>query len=270
MGPRLQARLSSSPSCGSRLPPERRPAGRPPIAAFTATATPEVRDDIIDLLGLSSSRASSCAGFDRPNIELRVRPVAGDDEKHRDAARPGSAVARCLVYAATRTKGRGGGGDAARQAGMQRRRVSRRASAMPNAREYRTRSRPAMLRVVCATNAFGMGIDRPDVEAVIHVDIPGSLEAYYQEIGRGRPRRPPGAWRRCCGTTPTSKTREFLIDHGRDDAAGAGGRVPLDTAELDATESARPQEAAADGGLRRQRGLPRADDPALLRRSRSG
>src|SRR5204863_191009 len=56
-------------------------SGRPPIAAFTATATPEVRDDIVDLLGLASPRVV-VAGFDRPNIELRVRPVAGEWEEH--------------------------------------------------------------------------------------------------------------------------------------------------------------------------------------------
>ena len=55
--------------------------GRPPIAAFTATATPEVRDDIVDLLGLAGPRLI-VAGFDRPNIVLRVRPVAGEFEKH--------------------------------------------------------------------------------------------------------------------------------------------------------------------------------------------
>src|SRR6478609_7772090 len=55
-------------------------AGRPPVAAFTATATPEVRDDIVDLLGLSGPRIV-VAGFDRPNIELRVQPVSGDSDK---------------------------------------------------------------------------------------------------------------------------------------------------------------------------------------------
>jgi ATP-dependent DNA helicase RecQ len=74
------------------------------------------------------------------------------------------------------------------------------------------------LRVVCATNAFGMGIDRPDIEAVIHADLPASIEAYYQEIGRaGRDGRPATAtllW-----TYADVKTREFLIDHAR----GGGG-----------------------------------------------
>src|SRR5207302_2612521 len=56
--------------------------GRPPIAAFTATATPEVRDDIVELLGLTTPRVV-VSGFDRPNIELHVRPVAGEDEKHQ-------------------------------------------------------------------------------------------------------------------------------------------------------------------------------------------
>jgi ATP-dependent DNA helicase RecQ len=78
------------------------------------------------------------------------------------------------------------------------------------------------MRVVCATNAFGMGIDRPDVDAVIHVDITGSIEAYYQEIGRaGRDGREAAAtllW-----NYADVKTREFLIDHGRDEQTGQQG-----------------------------------------------
>src|SRR4030095_908984 len=74
------------------------------------------------------------------------------------------------------------------------------------------------LHVVCATNAFGMGIDRPDIEAVIHADVRGSIEAYYQEIGRaGRDGRPATAtllW-----TYADLKTREYLIDHAREDDA---------------------------------------------------
>ena len=67
------------------------------------------------------------------------------------------------------------------------------------------------LRVVCATNAFGMGIDRPDIEAVVHFEIPGSLEAYYQEIGRGG-----RDGRRADATLLWNyvdvRTREFLIE----------------------------------------------------------
>src|SRR5207248_1928913 len=87
------------------------------------------------------------------------------------------------------------------------------------------------LRVVCATNAFGMGIDRPDVEAVIHADIPGSIEAYYQEIGRaGRDGRPATAtllW-----NYADVKTREFLIDRGRDEPPGRH-TVAIDPEEVE-------------------------------------
>ena len=77
-------------------------AGRPPVAAFTATATPEVRDDIVELLGLARPHVI-VAGFDRPNIHLRVMPVAGENEKHRVlAGLVGSR--RALVYASTRKK----------------------------------------------------------------------------------------------------------------------------------------------------------------------
>jgi ATP-dependent DNA helicase RecQ len=78
-----------------------RAVGRPPIAAFTATATPEVRDDIVALLGLEEPQVL-VAGFDRPNIYLRVERV--DDEEDKNALLRGLVCGRrALVYAETRT-----------------------------------------------------------------------------------------------------------------------------------------------------------------------
>src|SRR5262249_55623457 len=83
--------------------------------------------------------------------------------------------------------------------------------------------------VVCATNAFGMGIDRPDIDAVVHYAIPGSVEAYYQEIGRaGRDGRPATAtllWD-CADVA----TRQFLIDSPRREKPAARA-APIDPAE---------------------------------------
>jgi ATP-dependent DNA helicase RecQ len=157
-----------------------REGGRPPIAAFTATATPEVRDDIIALLGLERPQAL-VAGFDRPNIYLRVERVVDEEEKIDRL--PGLVRGRrALVYAATRKS-------AAAAAGVLQASGVRAAAYHAGLKdEERTRVQDAFaagsLSVVCATNAFGMGIDRPDVDAVVHYAIPGSLEAYYQEIGR--------------------------------------------------------------------------------------
>ncbi|MGH9160443.1 MAG: RecQ family ATP-dependent DNA helicase [Vicinamibacteraceae bacterium] len=201
-------------------------AGRPPLSAFTATATPEVRDDIVDLLGLSNPRVI-VSGFDRPNIHLQIRPVSGDREKERLLCQL-VAGRRSLVYTATR--------GSAEECARWLREADIQADAYHGGLRDSERSRvqdafaSGALRVVCATNAFGMGIDRPDVEAVVHVAVPGSLEAYYQEIGRaGRDGRQATAtllW-----NYRDVKTREYLIDHGREELPGRAP-VPLDPAEV--------------------------------------
>ena len=204
--------------------------GRPPIAAFTATATPEVRDDIVALTGLESPQLL-VAGFDRPNIFLRVRPA---DEFEKDRLLPYLVGRRrALVYAATRRTTE----DAART--LQDSGIHAAAYHAGLKDDERMRVQDAFacgsLRVVCATNAFGMGIDRPDVEAVIHYAIPGSVEAYYQEIGRsGRDGRPATAtllW-----DYADVATRKFLIDSPRRDKPGR----PI--FEVDPAEVARRKE----------------------------
>ena len=202
------------------------PAGarRPPMAAFTATATPEVRDDIVQLLGLDSPEVL-VAGFDWPNIFLRVEIVRGEEEKAEllPALVRGR---RALVYAATRRTAEAAAAvlkaagltAAAYHAGLK--------------DEERLGVQDAFasgaLPAVCATNAFGMGIDRPDVDAVVHYAIPGSVEAYYQEIGRaGRDGRPATAtllW-----DDDDVATRAFLIDAPR--PATSGRRVAVDPEE---------------------------------------
>jgi ATP-dependent DNA helicase RecQ len=226
--------------------------GRPPIAAFTATATAEVRDDVIGLLGLDRPQLI-VAGFDRPNIYLRVERA---DEDEKDWRLPDLVRGRrALVYAATRKTAEGaaarlnahGINAAAYHAGLksgERMRVQDAFSA-------------GSLPVVCATNAFGMGIDRPDVDAVVHYAIPGSVEAYYQEIGRaGRDGREATAtllW-----DYGDVSTRRFLIDSPRrDNSAHRRGQAPPD-----------PEEAARRRALEHaklQRMVAYADTAACLR-----
>ena len=181
--------------------------GRPPILAFTATATPEVRDDIVALLGLRNPEIS-VAGFDRPNLFLDVRKVSGEIEK-RALLPELVAGRRALVYAATR-KSAARAAETLRESGVA---AAAYHAGMDESERTRVQDRFAegSLPVVCATNAFGMGIDRPDIDAVVHFEIPGSLEAYYQEIGRGG-----RDGRRADATLLWNyvdvRTREFLID----------------------------------------------------------
>jgi ATP-dependent DNA helicase RecQ len=201
--------------------------GRPPVAAFTATATPEVRDDIVDLLGLTNARVI-VAGFDRPNITLRVRPVDGEFEKHRILPQLVGET-RSLVYAATRRNAELAA-DTLKMAGIT---AAAYHAGLTDVERTRVQDgfMSGTLRVVCATVAFGMGIDRPDVEAVIHVDIPGSLEAYYQQIGRaGRDGRQ--AIATLLWNDADVAIREFLIDRARDDRNDQLA-IPLEPGERD-------------------------------------
>ncbi|MBM4276397.1 MAG: ATP-dependent DNA helicase RecQ, partial [Deltaproteobacteria bacterium] len=157
--------------------------GHPPVAALTATATPDVRRDIITQLGLRKP-VTFVAGFDRPNLRFRVKQVEGEEDKIQTIlAFLKSVPPRGIIYGATRKnveavtktlqlKGYKAGGY---HAGME----------MESRRSVQEGFMEGTLPIVVATNAFGMGIDKADLRFVIHHDIPGSIEAYYQEVGRG-------------------------------------------------------------------------------------
>jgi ATP-dependent DNA helicase RecQ len=158
---------------------------RPPrLAAFTATATPEVRKDIAVQLGIEGARVH-VHGFDRPNLYYVVQKVGGPTDKAEQLAelvrmREGGVA---LVYAATR-KNAEALAVALRKAGM-------RSRVYHAGLEDEVRSKAqdvfmsGQLDVIVATNAFGMGVDKSDIRLVVHADIPRSPEAYYQEAGRG-------------------------------------------------------------------------------------
>jgi len=160
------------------------------VLACTATATPVVRDEILARLGLPGDTPQLVQGFARPNLSLRAREVRGRRERDAevDAAlaealgTPGSGRGTALVYAPTRRLSEE---EAARLAQRGWRTAFYHAGLPAAQRETVHRAFAAgELEAVVATNAFGMGIDRPDVRAVVHLGPPGSIEAYYQEVGR--------------------------------------------------------------------------------------
>ena len=167
-----------------RLADAARWLGAQAIVASTATATPQVANDIVARLGLRDP-VRVATGFDRPNLSFAVVPCATKEAGHR-----GIAVALAergalpaIVYAGTRAEC-----DklAARLAQELRTTVLAYHAGLP--REARAEAQRRFMDgdvdVVVATNAFGMGVDKADVRTVCHEAVPGSIEAYYQEAGR--------------------------------------------------------------------------------------
>ena len=164
---------------------------RPPrVLACTATATPVVRDEILARLGLGADTPQLVRGFARPNLALRAREAPAERERFRlvdevlAEALGGPAAGRgtAIVYAPTR---RSAEEEAARLKGRGWRAGAYHAGMDGRARDVAQRAfSEGTLEIVVATNAFGMGIDRPDVRAVVHLGPPGSIESYYQEVGR--------------------------------------------------------------------------------------
>ena len=162
--------------------------GAPVRLALTATAAPPVRNEICRRLGLRDPEVV-IGNFDRPHIELSVHHVGSVSEKHREIERAAFEVAGPgIVYAATHA-GAQAAHDVLAAAGE--RVTLYHAGLSPRARhEAMTAFLDGSARIVAATVAFGMGIDKRDVRWVLHADPPVSLDAYYQELGRaGRDER---------------------------------------------------------------------------------
>lgn len=154
-----------------------------PMLALTATATPPVIEDISTRLGLRDP-SRHVYGFYRPNLFYQVLPCDSDGGKlaNLNKAIAETPTGRVLVYCGTRKQTETVAEELARNhQGVGHYHAGLGAS---QREQVQTEFEQGVLRILVATNAFGMGIDRPDVRLVVHYQMTGTLEAYYQEIGR--------------------------------------------------------------------------------------
>lgn len=155
--------------------------GDPPLLALTATATASVIDDIGRQLRRKLAVINT--GIFRPNLQFRVVHATNDEEKTRHLIRLTTGLSGSgIVYTAT-VKNAELVYEALREAGVSVGRYHGRMAARLR-HESQDDFMAGRCRVMVATNAFGLGIDKPDIRFVLHYQIPGTLEAYYQESGR--------------------------------------------------------------------------------------
>jgi ATP-dependent DNA helicase RecQ len=149
------------------------------VSAFTATATPEVREDIVTQLDFKDAKIF-VRGFERENLNLRTLHLKKKKEKCLELLRDINGPA--IIYTSSRKKAE----DAAEYLNLKGIHCNYYHAGLtaPERRRVQEEFIQSRTEIIAATNAFGMGIDKADIRLIIHFNTPGSIESYYQEIGR--------------------------------------------------------------------------------------